>query len=259
MTGAEIKLVCLDIDGTLTDGIVGPALPGAVEVVTRLASSRRARFVTNATSVSPDAIVRHLRGLGFPAEPHQLYTPLFAARRLLTEREHNRGILLADPRNLDAFDWYHQDREGPSVLLATDGHHLRVSDLGPAVGLLLRGATLYTLQRNRYFRRGAELVTDLGPIAAFLEYAASTQAENLGKPSLALFDAIAKEERIRREEILMVGDDLEFDASASVRLGMRGIGVRTGKYRPSDEARVSPAPTAVLDSIVDLEAWLERS
>jgi ribonucleotide monophosphatase NagD (HAD superfamily) len=37
---------------------------------------------------------------------------------------------------------------------------------------------------------------------------------------------------------------------------MRGVLVRTGKYRAGDEEAVSPKPTAVLDSVADLPAWL---
>jgi ribonucleotide monophosphatase NagD (HAD superfamily) len=121
---------------------------------------------------------------------------------------------------------------------------------------LLGGATLYALQRNRYFKKGVELVTDLGPIAAFLTYASGREAETLGKPSRILFDALAEELRIRREEIAMVGDDAEFDVSASVSLGMAGILVRTGKYRREDDARFTPRPTAVLDSVADVPTWL---
>jgi len=29
----KIRLVCLDIDGTLTDGVMGPVIPGGAEAV----------------------------------------------------------------------------------------------------------------------------------------------------------------------------------------------------------------------------------
>ena len=35
-----------------------------------------------------------------------------------------------------------------------------------------------------------------------------------------------------------------------------GLLVRTGKYREGDEARVSPAPTAVVEDITEAVAWL---
>src|SRR4030095_12073 len=79
------------------------------------------------------------------------------------------------------------------------------ADLQPAFRRLLDGAAFYTLQRNRYFRKGDALVTDLGPLAAFFTYASGVEAETLGKPSPLLFDAIAAECGVVREEILMAG------------------------------------------------------
>jgi ribonucleotide monophosphatase NagD (HAD superfamily) len=71
-----------------------------------------------------------------------------------------------------------------------------------------------------------------------------------------LFDAIAAEAGVRREEIAMVGDDAEVDVAASVAVGMRGVLVKTGKYREGDEARVRPAPGGVVASVGDVEGVL---
>jgi len=144
----------------------------------------------------------------------------------------------------------------PVVLVATEGHALRIADLQPAVHRLLDGAALYALQRNRYFERAGELWTDVGPLAALLAYAADTEIRVFGKPSPLLFDAIADEAGVSRERMVMVGDDAEFDVSAAVGLGLQGVLVRTGKFRAGDETRVDPRPTAVVDSIADLPAWL---
>ena len=202
------------------------------------------------------ALAAHLIDLGLLDRPESLVTPLTVARRVLPERGHASGFLLVGPEARGDFAWFREDPSGPAVLLATEAHTLRIADLGPAFRGLLEGATLYTLQRNRYYKKGGELVTDLGPVAAFLTYASGREAENLGKPSPLLFDAVAAEAGAPRGEIAMVGDDAEFDVAASVALGMAGVLVKTGKYRPGDEARVTPAPTATLRTIRELPEWL---
>ena len=100
------------------------------------------------------------------------------------------------------------------------------------------------------------MVTDVGAVAALLGFAGGREPETLGKPSRLLFEAIAADASSSISEILMVGDDAEVDVAASNALGMRGILVRTGKYRPGDEKVVTPKPTAILDSIADLPAWV---
>ncbi len=253
------RLVCLDIDGTLTDGVGGPALAGAPDAVRRIRERIPVRLVTNTTSAPHRALAKHLLNLGLLESPDALVTPASVARRVLPARGHDRGILFVEPAAREDFEWFHHDPAGPAVVLATEAHSLRIAELQPAFRLLLEGASLYTLQRNRYFRRAGELVTDVGPLAAFLTYASGVEAETLGKPSALLFDALAEETRARREEIVMVGDDAEFDVAASVALGMSGVLVRTGKFRSEDSTRYTPPPTAVLESVVELVSWLGLS
>jgi HAD superfamily hydrolase (TIGR01458 family) len=251
-----VSVICLDIDGTLTDGVRGPALPGAAAATRLLRAAFPVRLVTNTTSVPHGPLARHLQGLGLLEDPASLLTPATVAARVLPERGHDSGILIVEPGAREDYAWFRDDPSGPAVVLATEAHDLRVAHLQPAFRRLLEGATLYALQRNRYFRKGDALVTDLGPLAAFFTYASGVEAETLGKPSPLLFDSIAAECGVPREEILMVGDDAEFDVAASVALGMVGALVRTGKYRGGDEARVSPPPTLVLESVAALPALL---
>jgi ribonucleotide monophosphatase NagD (HAD superfamily) len=55
----------------------------------------------------------------------------------------------------------------------------------------------------------------------------------------------------------MIGDDIVGDVGAAQRCGIRGIQVRTGKFRESDlDGEIKPF--ALLDSIAGLPAWWER-
>jgi HAD superfamily hydrolase (TIGR01458 family) len=245
-------LICLDIDGTLTTGVMEGPIAGAVDAIGRLRSEIPVRLVTNTTSRSHRTLFEHLRGLGFLQDPEELITPATSARRVLTGRDQAAGILLVEPAARDDFTWFREDPDGPVVLLGTEAHGLSILDLQPAFRALLHGAAFYTLQKNRYFRRGDALVTDLGPVVAFLSYASGCDAENVGKPSRLLFEAIAAEAGIGLGRMIMVGDDAEFDVAGARALGLGGVLVRTGKYRPGDESRHQHRPDTVLGSVKDL-------
>ncbi len=248
--------VCLDVDGTLTDGVRGPALPGAVEAVQALRAKLPLRLVTNTTSVPHAELAQALIGQGLLDTPDSLWTPVLVARRELPARGHDSGVLIADSGQREEYAWFREDAHGPAVLLATEAHGWRVADLQPAFRRLLEGAAFYALTRNRYFRKEGVLVTDVGGVAALLSYASGREAETLGKPSRLLFEAVARHAGVALSEMVMVGDDAEFDVAAPIALGMAGVLVKTGKFRPGDESRAKPAPTAVLDSIGDLPRWL---
>jgi ribonucleotide monophosphatase NagD (HAD superfamily) len=53
-----------------------------------------------------------------------------------------------------------------------------------------------------------------------------------------------------------VGDDIENDIRGAQAAGIRGVLVRTGKFRDAD-LDTSPAPDAVIDSLADLPALLD--
>ena len=253
----RVRLVCIDVDGTVSDRFRAPSVPGAATTLATIRGRLPMKLVTNATSLTHRALAAMLEELGLLTDPAELITPATTTRRVLAERGDDSGLLFADESAREDFSWFRQDSTGSAVLLATEGHSLRIADLQPAFRLLLDGARLYTLQRNRYFRQGNQLVTDLGPLAAFLAYAADRDFVNLGKPSRVLFENLARDVGCGLDEIVMVGDDAEFDASGCVALGMRGVLVRTGKYRDGDESRFSPPPTTTLDSVADLPAWLD--
>jgi phosphoglycolate phosphatase-like HAD superfamily hydrolase len=50
---------------------------------------------------------------------------------------------------------------------------------------------------------------------------------------------------------LMIGDDLENDIGGAQSHGIRGILVRTGKYRPSDETQATIKPHLVVNTFAD--------
>lgn len=256
------RAVLLDLDGTLTDGVGGPPLPGALDAVARLRARVPVRFVTNTTSRTRRWLADALSRSGFGAEPEEIVTPMSLARTLLPARGDAEGILLADPESLSDLAWYRPvtPEKARSVLIATEGHDLRLGDLAPAIEALLGGAKLYTMQENRVFQRSGRLVSDLGPLAAFLGYAARAPWENLGKPSPTLFLSIAEELGVPLAETAMCGDDGEFDASGAVAAGVgAGVLVRTGKYRPGAESGLDPAPTFVIDHVGELERVLGLS
>jgi len=254
-----VRVVCLDVDGTLTDGVRGPALPGAVDAVRALRAKMPVRLVTNTTSVPHAELAAFLVERELLDAPESLWTPSRVAANELPARGHDSGILVADPGQRRDYAWFRDDPGGPAVLLATEAHGWRIGDLQDAFRRLLEGAAFYALTRNRYFKKGGALVTDVGGVAAMLAYVSGREAETLGKPSRLLFEAVAREAGCRLEELVMVGDDAEFDAGAAVALGLNGILVKTGKYRAGDESRSKPAPSATLDSIRNLPGWLSAS
>jgi ribonucleotide monophosphatase NagD (HAD superfamily) len=54
----------------------------------------------------------------------------------------------------------------------------------------------------------------------------------------------------------MLGDDLEADIQGAQAVGMKGVLVQTGKYRPDLAAQIPVTPDAVIADIGAIAAWL---
>ena len=122
-----------------------------------------------------------------------------------------------------------------------------------------RGARLVSLHRNRWWQTSRGPLLDSGAFVAGLEYAAGVEAEVVGKPSLAYFEAALAELGAGPGEAVMVGDDIDADIGGGQAAGLRTVLLRTGKFREETLAAADAKPDVVLDSIADVPAFLRES
>jgi HAD superfamily hydrolase (TIGR01458 family) len=142
-----------------------------------------------------------------------------------------------------------------------------VGDLGAAFGydvlnhafrLVMDGAELIALQKNRYWMRADGLSLDVGPFVAAIEFATGREAYVVGKPARGFFEQVLADVGVSPAAAAMVGDDIESDIGGALGVGLAAILVRTGKYREERVRESSIEPTAVVDSIADVPPLLGR-
>ncbi|HRD49208.1 MAG: TIGR01458 family HAD-type hydrolase [Candidatus Competibacter sp.] len=246
-----INGVLIDLEGVLYIG--GYPLPGAREALLSLrAAGIPMRFVTNTTRLTRAAIVNRLARMGLEVSAQHLLTPVVVARQYLIDRQLTPHLLV-HPDILGEFADLIGSPPG-AVLLGDAGPAFNYETLNRCFRLLLDGLPLLAMGSNRYFRDGSALSLDIGPFMAALEYAAEMEAVVLGKPSATFFHAAVNSLDLPSQDVAMVGDDAEMDVHGALAAGLRGILVRTGKYRHGDEAKVEPHGGRVfddLDAVVD--------
>ena len=250
--------ILLDIDGVLH--VSGEVIPGAPEAVRRLREDgHRLRFVTNNTTRARRTLARELREIGIELEEEEITTTPLAAGRLL---EGQRVLALTMEavrddlaRHVDLVD------EGAEVVLVGGADETEETSrvfgyesLNRAFAALESGARLTCLHKNRWWQTSRGPLLDSGAFVAGLEYAAGVEAEVVGKPTRTYFAAALAELGAEPVEAVMVGDDLDADIGGGKGAGMRGVLVRTGKFREDTLAGADPAPDAVVDSVADVPA-----
>jgi len=252
--------ILLDIDGVLH--VSGEAVPGAPEAVQTLRDEgHRLRFVTNNTTRARDLLAGELRGIGFDLDGEDITTTPLAAGKLLQGK---RVLALTMSSIRGDLEQYVElvDDGADAVLLGGADESTETAEvfsydnLNRAYAELRDGARLVCLHKNRWWQTSRGPLLDAGAFVAGLEYAAGIEAEVVGKPTAAYFQAALAEVDSTPAEAVMVGDDVEADIGGAKAIGMRGILVRTGKFRPAALREAKPPPDAVIDSIADLPGQL---
>ncbi|WP_216900076.1 TIGR01458 family HAD-type hydrolase [Synechococcus sp. CCY 9618] len=243
----------LDLNGVLFED--GTPFPGAVEAV---ASARRRghllRFVTNTATRSQEDLRADLERMGFSVGSGELFTAPLAARSYLQRRGWHPHALV-HPAIEDLFadlKLPQGSAEDPDCVVLGDARdRLTYGALNRVFQLVQQGKPLIGIGRNRCFREGGRWMLDAGAFLTAIEWAAGTEALVMGKPSAAFFDELVASTGLPAGDCLMVGDDVEADVAGAMARGLRGVLVRTGKFRPGDEERL-PQGGLVIASIA---AW----
>jgi HAD superfamily hydrolase (TIGR01458 family) len=241
---AAYRGALLDLDGVLYVG--RQPLSGAAAALARLrAAGLPLGFVTNTTRRSRRVIRADLAAMGFAIADGELFTPARAAREWIVA--HGVSPLLLIHPGL-AEDFADLRRGTDAVVVGDAGDGFTYAALNQAFRLLIAGAPLLALATNRYFRDADGLSLDAGPFVAALEHASGAHALLFGKPAPEFFRAALAALGCRPEDCVMIGDDVEADVNGAIAAGLGGILVRTGKYRPEDDARLD-SRGAVADDV----------
>ena len=251
-----VRALLVDLDGVLY--VEDDPVPGAVEAIAALrAAGVGLRFVTNTTQRSRRHTLAKLDRLGFGVASDELVTPAVLAVEHCRAHGLRRVSLLMDDEVKADLEGLTETADAVDAVIVGDlGERFDYAVLNAAFRHLLAGGHLVALQRNRYWRRADGMSLDVGPFVAALEYAAGVEATVVGKPARAFFALALAQLGAEPAEAAMVGDDIESDVVGALHAGLRGVLVRTGKFREEALRAAELEPTAVVDSIADVPALL---
>lgn len=247
----------IDIDGVLR--IDDQVVPGAAETITTLRQRGfPLRFLTNTSVRSHRTLCANLVALGLPIEAAELFTAPVATAAYLRRQGKHRVYLVVKGDVVDDFTEFEvTDEAAEAVVIGGAEEEFTYARINRAFQLIMAGAELIAIHRNKYWRTSQGLQVDAGAFVVGLEYVTGTQATIIGKPSAEFFGLALADLGVPAQRVLVVGDDIETDILGSQRLGARAALVRTGKFRPSDLERSDVRPDLVLSSIAELPGHLE--
>lgn len=257
-----MQALLFDLDGVLYQG--DRVIDGAIETVRWCEENEVPHlFVTNTTSRPRSSLVKRLSSMGLEVSPDDIFTPPVAAREDLAARGATplalfvREATREDFAGLELLDDDAEQGAG-SVVVGDIGREWNFDKLNRAFRLLVADPRpmLVALGMSRYAQGDDGLVLDVAPFIKALEHAADCEAVVMGKPARGFFESAVRKLGTAPSQTVMIGDDVRGDVGGAQDAGLKGILVRTGKFRQSD-LNGPIEPDAVLDSIADLPSHVE--
>lgn len=251
-----IEAVLFDLNGVLytsTDSDADP-VPGALQAIDRItASGMPVRYITNTTRSPSASILEKLEKMGFAISKDEIFTAPLAVKKYLIEKNLSPFLLIHPDLEIEFADL----KKGSfnAVVVGDAGPTFSYENMNTAFRLLDQGCPLIAMGMNRYFREKDGLSLDAGPFIVALEYAASTEAVIIGKPSAEFFRTALMSINCKAENAIMIGDDVEADVIGALDAGLQGILVKTGKYKPGDEEKIKGRAECVED-ISEAVDWI---
>jgi HAD superfamily hydrolase (TIGR01458 family) len=249
----------IDLDGVIYTG--DKPVPGADTAIRSLEENGYSyRFVSNTTRKSRHTLAEKLSRMGLQIPEEDIFTPSVAATaylkktgkrrfRLLVTGDVSRDFPLEEPGTVDD--------SKDCVILGDAGDEITYNSLNIVFRDLMEGAELIALEKDRYWMAPEGLSLSAGPFITALEFATGKKAILIGKPSKTFFDLALKDMGLCHDQVAMIGDDIQTDIGGAQEAGMRGILVKTGKYREDSIRKISIRPDLMIDSIADISKVLE--
>ncbi len=246
----ENKCYMIDLDGTMYWGV--KPIPGAKEWIDSLIRNKIPfLFLTNNASRTPEEACAHMLKMGFRGvTPAHFYTSAMAAAdaiSLLTPHKKKAYYIGENGmRNALLDNGFIITSNQPDYLFVGLDRGATYSDYSHALKILIEGATLVATNDDRM------LLTESGPsigngsVVAMFEYASSTKAIKIGKPHSPIIEGALRKMMVAKEDVIILGDNLETDILCGNNAGIDTILVTTGVHTMEDCHRLQIFPTYIM-------------
>lgn len=252
-----IRGLLIDLDGVLY--VADTPVPGAKETIARLAAEDvPRRYLTNTTTRTAASVLEKLQHMGFEVHAGEVFSPITATVQFLK----NQGTPSIHPVVRDSVlqefaDFPVEETHPDYVVIGDIGAAWSYPLINKIFAQLHAGAGLIAMHKNKFFQGEDGLQVDIGAFVAGLEYVSGKQAHVIGKPSRSFFDLALQSLQLPAATVAMIGDDIETDVGGGKEAGMKGVLVRTGKYRKGCEKNAVHQPDCIMDSLGELFGCVE--
>lgn len=218
---------CLfDLDGTVYKG--HSPIEGAINFINRLNKNEiKYKFVTNRSDRSSEEVSAHLNEMGVISTPDLVITSAMGAAALTKGR---RAYVLGSNNLKDCIRGAGAiitDDQPEDVVIGFDGK-INFDNIRDACQKILSGARFLATNPDIWIQSGQGVVPENGSILAAITSITKIQPIIAGKPNPTMIEIALLDPDIKRNSVIIIGDNLDTDIAAANSIGLRSILLLTG-------------------------------
>ena len=252
--------MAIDLDGVVYRGDL--AIPGAAGAIRYLRQlKKKIYFITNNSGKSRKSIQHKLGVLGIPAEKNEIISSAFATGMLLKSLKKPGGESFLKVSVIGSDELKSELREfglvveedncknKPEFLVVGFDQEFSYRKICRALDILASGAKFVACNRDRTFPVENGIRPGCGSMVASIEWAWGRKPDYvIGKPNTYFLEMIVRENKIKADQILVVGDMAESDIAMAIAYGSPSVLVSDSGGQPSPEW----VPNLRIGSLADL-------
>ncbi len=220
----------IDLDGVLRIG-ENPAKNIQTFFTYLKQENIQACILSNSSLFSSNQIIEY-----FDEHSIQVEVPIITAIDAAYDYIYNRykKVAVYTSQNVKKLFEDFLDYNNPEAVLVGDiGNKWNYELMQTIFEFVKNGAELIAAHKNKFwYKPNLGIQLDAGPFIHAIEYAASTKATLIGKPSSLYFhSALQKIKYKPKQNFIMLGDDLESDIKGAKQIGAKTILILTGKTK----------------------------
>ena len=253
MSIKQYKLYLIDLDGTIYNG--DKKIKYAKEFVDYLNTNNiDYLFLTNNSTRQPKEVAEHLKNFDIDTSEEHVFTSSDATKIYLEGKGYKNLYVIGEAglkNTLSSFTQREHEDGVDAVVVGLD-RQLTYDKLATAAKAVLNGAELIGTNLDTLLPTANGFVPSNGGQVKYLEYATSTPATFIGKPSKIIMECAMNLFSYSKDEIVMVGDNYDTDIMSGINSGIDTIHVQTGVTSFEELEEKEKKPTYSIENLYQL-------
>ena len=250
-----MKTYIIDLDGTMYSG--GTNIDGARQFIDYLHSKNLPYiFLTNNATRTKKQVKEHMLNLGFKdIKEEDFFTSAMATAQYIAKNYTEKKCFMLGESGLEEalkernLELVQENANFVVVGLDRNSTYKKYSE---ALHHILKGAKFIATNPDRLLANNGTFDIGNGAVIDMLEYASGVEAVKIGKPYQTILNILLEEKKLKKEDLILIGDNLETDIKLGYDAKIETIMVCSGVHTEKDIDRLKVYPTRVVKNLREL-------